>query len=95
MIVNNNNSIITTQKNIEISAANATAINLLEQMSETVAADRSLSPNTQHTVQRAIALTARKLEDEKPSREYLSKSLDALNGVGSVAGLLLKLFDLF
>lgn len=95
MIVNNIQSTIHTQTNTEIAAASACAISLLQQMLVTAAADSTLPTVTQQAIQNAIASTAIEIGKKGTTKDYLSKSLSALAGVGSLAVLLNKLFDLF
>lgn len=95
MIVNNHGSNISTQNNIEISANDGAAIKLLQQISGTLTSDHTLGPSQRAAAEEAVAKTSRELSEGTATRQTLLSSLGALAGIGSVAGLVSKLIDLF
>ena len=95
MIVNNYGSNIGTQNNVEIASATASAVTLLQQASTALATDSTLTPAERAAAQAAIAVATREVSEGRSSRERLFKSLGALTGMGSIAGLISKVIDLF
>lgn len=95
MIINNIESTIGVQNFIEVAAGNEQAAELLRQISVIADVDSTLSDSTRQAIQKSVSEATKHLQANNPSRELLSKSLEAIKGVGSIAGLVSKFLDLF
>ncbi|WP_398314307.1 hypothetical protein [Zoogloea sp.] len=95
MIVNNYGSNISTQNNIEISTSSAAAVSLFQQMVSELDSDPNLSPAARSSAQAVVTEATRSINEGSATRETVLKSLGALAGIGSIAGLVSKVIDVF
>ena len=95
MIVNNSNSSIGTQNNVEVMGSSLEIANLLRQISTTLRSDVALDPVKKEFVLSVVNTASQDVRSGRSAQDTVLKSLGALTAIGSISALVSRLIDLF